>query len=121
MRDATSNLSELKQRVSDFTAVRDWQRFHDLKSLSMALAIEAAELMEHFRWIETARAAEVMHDEAAAKAVREELADVLLFVAQFANLAGIDLMAAAEEKLALNEIRYPVEKCKGVATKYDKL
>jgi len=56
-----------------------------------------------------------------AAAIREEVADVLLLLTQFANVAGIDLMDAAEQKLALNDDRYPVDKCKGMASKYDKL
>ncbi len=121
MNDQQTTISELKARVREFTSERDWDRFHELKSLSMALTIEAAELMEHFRWIANSDANALMQDAEVAKAVREEVADVLLFLTQFANVAQIDLMAAAEEKLQLNESRYPIEKCKGIATKYNKL
>lgn len=121
MNDASAALDELKQRMRQFADDRDWQQFHDLKNLSMALAIEAAELMEHFRWVANTDANAVMNDAESAAAIRQEAADVLLLLVQFANVAGIDLMAAADAKLALNQVRYPVEKCKGVATKYDKL
>jgi dCTP diphosphatase len=121
MNDNDSKLSELKASIRQFTDERQWQQFHDLKNLSMALAIEAAELMEHFRWVANSGANAVMNDAETANAIREEAADVLLLLTQFANVAGIDLMDAAEKKLVLNETRYPVEKCKGVATKYDKL
>lgn len=121
MNDTTSALQELKQRMRQFADDRDWQQFHDLKNLSMALAIEAAELMEHFRWVANTDANAVMNNAESAAAIRQEVADVLLLLVQFANIAGIDLMAAAEAKIDFNEVRYPVEKCKGVATKYDKL
>ncbi len=80
MNDQQSNLAELKQQIREFTTARDWEQFHDLKNLSMALAIEAAELMEHFRWVNNADANAVMQNEATAKAVREEVADVLLLL-----------------------------------------
>lgn len=121
MNDTDSSLRDLKDRIKQFTDERDWQQFHDLKNLSMALAIEAAELMEHFRWVTNADASAVMNDAEAAAAIREEVADVLLFLTQFANVANIDLLEAAEKKLAINSVRYPVDKSKGVATKYDKL
>jgi len=121
MNDNESVIYDLKQRVAQFADDREWGRFHDLKNLSMALAIEAAELMEHFRWVTNADANALMDDVDASAAIREEAADVLLLLTQFANIAGIDLMVAAEKKLALNERRYPIEKCKGIATKYDKL
>ena len=121
MNDNTFPLCELKRRIQQFTEERDWGRFHDLKNLSMALSIEAGELMEHFRWVSNTDANALMSDAQVAEAIREEAADVLLLLTQFANVAGIDLMEAAEKKLLLNEARYPVEKCKGVSTKYDKL
>jgi dCTP diphosphatase len=121
MNDNESTLRELKERVARFTDERDWRQFHNLKNLSMALAIEASELMEHFRWVSSADADAVMSDAEVAAAIREEAADVLLFLTQFANVAGIDLLDAAEKKLAINEARYPIAKCKGIATKYDKL
>ena len=107
----------MKKRIQQFTDEREWQQFHDLKNLSMALAIEAAELMEHFRWVANTDASAVMNHVETAAAIRQEVADVLLLLTQFANVANIDLMDAAEKKLAINETRYPVEKCKGVATK----
>jgi len=87
----------------------------------MAPAIEVAELMKHFRWVANSDANAMMSDADVAAAIREEVADVLLLLTQFANVARMDLMDAAEKKLSLNEDRYPVDKCKGIATKYDKL
>jgi dCTP diphosphatase len=121
MNDHDSTLRELKVAIQHFTDEREWQQFHDLKNLSMALSIEVAELMEHFRWVTNSEANEVMKSSEAANAIREEAADVLLLLTQFANVAGIDLMDAAERKLTLNQTRYPVDKCRGIATKYNKL
>jgi dCTP diphosphatase len=121
MNDSDSTIRELKAAIQHFTDEREWQQFHDLKNLSMALSIEVAELMEHFRWVTNTEANAVMESAETADAIREEAADVLLLLTQFANVAGIDLMNAAAKKLALNQTRYPVDKCKGVATKYNKL
>jgi len=121
MNDIDTPLGELKTHMRQFANERDWQQFHDLKNLSMAVAIEAAELMEHFRWVTNSDANLLMNETDTAIAIRQEVADVLMLLVQFANVAGIDLMAAAEAKIALNETRYPIDKCKGVATKYDKL
>ena len=120
MNDEATTLHELKARVRLFGEERDWQQFHDLKNLSMAIAIEAAELMEHFRWIANTEANAVMNETTSAAEICEEVADVLLLLTQFANVANIDLMDSAEKKLAVNAARYPVEKFKGMATKYNK-
>jgi len=120
MNDEATTLHELKAQVRQFGEERDWQQFHDLKNLSMAIAIEAAELMEHFRWIENTKANAVMNETTSAAEIREEVADVLLLLTQFANVANIDLMDSAEKKLAVNAARYPVEKFKGISTKYNK-
>lgn len=121
MNDTDSTLQSLKDRVGSFTAERDWTQFHDLKNLSMAIATEAAEIMEHFRWVPNVEANQLMSIPDSADAIQQEVADVLLLLAEFANVAKIDLMAAAERKLAINESRYPVCKSKGTATKYNKL
>ncbi len=121
MNEANSTLQDLKNRIRQFTEERDWNQFHDLKNLSMALTIEAAELMEHFRWVAITDANAVMNHAETAAAIREEVADVLLLLTQFASIANIDLMDAAEKKLSINALRYPIEKCKGVSMKYNKL
>jgi NTP pyrophosphatase (non-canonical NTP hydrolase) len=121
MPDATTTLQELKDRMGDFVRERDWARFHDLKNLSMAIAVEAGELMDHFRWVENAAAAGVMADPTGAREVRHEAADVLLLLLEFAAVAGIDLSDAAAEKLAVNRTKYPVEKARGRPTKHDRL
>ena len=122
MDDAKTTLQDVKDAICQFTQQRDWQQFHNLKNLSMAIAAEAAELIRaQFRWIDDASASEVMRDDVSARDVRHEVADVLLLLAEFANVAGIDMAQATDDKMKLNAQRYPVEKAKGVALKYDRL
>jgi NTP pyrophosphatase (non-canonical NTP hydrolase) len=121
MNDTQTTLQHVKDIIARFTAERDWQQFHDLKNLAMAVVSESAELMAHFRWSDAAADARIMADPVSAREIRLEAADVLLLLAEFANVAKIDLAAAVEEKMAINQSRYPVEKSRGSATKYDRL
>ncbi len=111
------NLEELKGRVRAFVAERDWERFHSPKNLAMALSVEASELVELFQWLteEESRAL----DGAARRRVAEELADVLWFLVRLSDRLDIDLLEAAELKLAENAKKYPAEKVRGDARKYD--
>jgi NTP pyrophosphatase (non-canonical NTP hydrolase) len=113
MTDATATVESLKNEMRTFVAERDWEQFHDLKNLSMAVAVEAGELMDHFRWVDNKAAAGVMEDAEQARAVRHEVADVLLLVLDFAIMAKIDLASAVAEKLELNRKKYPVEAARG--------
>jgi dCTP diphosphatase len=115
MADDATTTGDLRREMGAFVAERDWEQFHDLKNLSMAIAVEAAELMEIFRWVENRRAGEAMQSAGSAAAVRQEVADVLLLLLSFANAAGIDLADAAREKLEINRGRYPVEASRGRA------
>ncbi len=117
MPDATTTIDDLKDQMRRFVRERDWEQFHDLKSLSMAIAVEAGELMDHFRWVDNRRAGEVMADPAAAAGVRHELADVLMLLVEFAAVAGVDLSAAVGEKMEINRRKYPVEVSRGSAVK----
>ncbi|MGA2068868.1 MAG: nucleotide pyrophosphohydrolase [Thermoguttaceae bacterium] len=119
--DADTTLGDIKEAIAGFTSRRDWQPFHTPKNLAMAVASEAAELMAHFRWTDDAAAAAILGDADSARAIRHEAADVLVLLAELANVAGIDLARAVAEKMALNEDRYPVEKARGTAAKYDRL
>ena len=112
-------LQHLRERLAAFAEERDWDQFHNPKNLAMALAGEAGELLEHFQWLtfdEAANLPRATRDEVAL-----ECADVLLFLLRLADKLDIDLAAAAEKKLELNAKKYPVEKSRGKATKYDKL
>ncbi len=121
MSDQTTNLAEVKQAVWNFAQERDWPQFHSPKNLSMALAAEAGELMEHFLWCSPEESRTALADPAKARKIREELADVVIYALQFANVTGTDLAAAIAEKMARNAAKYPVEKAKGSSRKYDEL
>ena len=112
-------LEDLRTRLAAFVAERDWDQFHNPKNLAMALSAEAGELVEHFMWLSPAEADSL--PTAARAEVELEMADILLFLLRLADRMGVDLVAAAERKLVLNAKKYPVEKAKGRATKYDKL
>lgn len=113
----TDSLTELRDLARAFAAERDWEQFHTPKNLAMALSVEVAELVEHFQWLRTGAADEL--DEQAREGIRHELADVLLYLVQLADKTGVDLRAAALEKMALNAAKYPAERVKGDARKYD--
>lgn len=119
--DATTTLAEIKARVLAFARERDWEQFHHPKNLSMALAAEAGELMEPFLWTSPAESADVLKDPRKRKAIEDELADVVIYALEFANVAGIDVAAAIEAKMSANAAKYPVEKARGNAAKYTEL
>jgi NTP pyrophosphatase (non-canonical NTP hydrolase) len=114
---ARDALEELTQELRRFAQERDWRQFHSPKNLACALSVEAAELLEHFQWLTEAQSDDLSGDKRAA--VGSEMADVLLYLLQLADRLQIDLAAAAREKLALNERRYPVERSRGSSRKYD--
>jgi dCTP diphosphatase len=120
--DATATLGEIKARVLAFAHERDWEQFHAPKNLSMALAAEAGELMEHFLWDTPEASRGKVADDAARRAkIEEELADVVIYALEFANMTGIDVAAAIERKMAQNAAKYPVAKAKGRSAKYTEL
>ena len=114
----TGSLGLLADRLKRFAEERDWQQFHSPKNLASALAVEAGELLEHFQWLTEAQSRSLDPDRK--EAVGEELADVLLYLIQLAASLGIDPIAAADRKLGLNEIKYPVELSRSNSTKYDR-
>jgi len=119
MTKTSDRLENLRARIAAFVAERDWEQFHNPKNLAMSVAIEAAEVMEHFQWLTPAQAADL--PAATREDVALECADVLLYLLRLCDKLGIDLAAAADRKLALNAKKYPVEKSRGKMTKYDKL
>ena len=92
--DATTTIHELKGRVLEFARERDWEQFHAPKNLSMALAAEAGELMEHFLWSTPEASRAVMNDPVKRAKIAEELADVVIYALEFANVTGLDVAAA---------------------------
>ncbi len=113
MTDDDTTVADLRKRVADFVRARDWNQFHDPKNLSASIAIEAAELMEHFQWVHSDRLGEIREDPAAMAAVAEELADILAFALSFANAMGIDISSTLVAKLEKNEQKYPADKYYG--------
>ena len=96
MNDAHTTVAELIKLIDDFVAEREWERFHDPKNLSMSMAIEAAELMEHFQWLRNDQLSEVTDCAESLGRIREELADVMCFLLAFANSLEIDVASAVE-------------------------
>ena len=119
--DAVTTLADLKAVILAFAQERDWLQFHNPKNLSMALAAEAGELMEHFLWATPGQSQAIVADPAKRGKIADELADVVIYALEFANAAGLDLAAAIETKMAANAKKYPVEKAKGRADKYTEL
>ncbi|MBN1404278.1 MAG: nucleotide pyrophosphohydrolase [Opitutales bacterium] len=119
--DAITTFEEFKTRIRLFAEEREWPQFHTPKNLSMALAAEAAELMEHFLWLDSSQSRNLVDDPVKGPKVREEIADILIYALEFANVTGIDLAKAIEDKIRINGIKYPVEKCKGSSKKYNEL
>jgi NTP pyrophosphatase (non-canonical NTP hydrolase) len=113
MSDRETTVARLRELVEGFVARRDWHRFHTPKNLSMSLAIEAAELMEHFQWLTAEQSRAVVGEPEKLAEVCEELADVLCYALAMANELGIDLSAAIQAKLAKNEQKYPADQYRG--------
>jgi dCTP diphosphatase len=111
--DRETTLAELREMVQQFVHERDWQQFHSPKNLSMSLAIEAAELMEHFQWISPDASRRVPEDEVKLTAVGEELADILCYTLALANELELDLAAAMRDKMDKNRRKYPAAEYRG--------
>ncbi len=113
MSDAQTTVAELRQQVERFVVERDWRQFHTPKNLSMALAIEAAELMEHFQWLTPEASRAVALDAPQLAAVGEELADVVCYALALANELGLDVSEALSKKMVKNAEKYPVDEYRG--------
>ena len=107
------SLEQLRRKLQDFAAARDWDRFHSPKNLAMALIAEAAELVEHFQWLNEEQSRQL--DPAKLEAVSQELADILIYLVRTADKLDIDLIEAAGRKMTINEMRYPAQKVRGDA------
>lgn len=107
--DAEITVAELRRAVHEFVDARDWYRYHTPKNLAMSIAIETAELMEHFQWLTSEESKSLVEHEPARAAIADELADVLIYALSFANSTGIDVSDAILRKLDRNQTRFPVE------------
>lgn len=121
LNDSSTTVAEIKARVLAFARERDWEQFHAPKNLSMALAAEAGELMEHFLWVTPEASCTIAQDAVKRRKIEEELADVVIYALEFANMTGIDVAAVIEAKMAANATKYPVEKARGRSDKYTEL
>ena len=101
------SISELTSNINAFRAARDWQQFHSPKNLSMALIVEAAELVEHFQWLTVEESWSITEDAEKFLGVSEELADVVCYSLAMANRLQLDLSAAIEKKMEKNRLKYP--------------
>ncbi len=115
------NIAKMLMSQRAFVAQRKWGKYHTPKNLSMALAVEAAELMEIFQWLSQAEARAVMKDPAKARAVSHELADVFHYLLRLADVLNVNLGAAFWDKMRHNQAKYPVHLARGNAKKYTEL
>ena len=115
------SLDELTSRLLEFRDARDWRQFHSLKDLILSLNLEASELLELAQWKTEAAFEAQAADGAMRQRLAEECADVLLYLLLIAERAGIDLQLAAAEKIAANDLKYPVGKSRGSVAKYTEL
>jgi NTP pyrophosphatase (non-canonical NTP hydrolase) len=110
-------LEQIKTRLREFAAERDWEQFHSPKNLAMALIVEAAELVEHFQWLTEAQS-QTLSPERLAE-VGQEIADIQIYLIRLADKLDIDIEQAVSDKIKLNEKKYPAEKVRGKAVKYN--
>jgi dCTP diphosphatase len=110
------SLEQIKIRLREFAAERDWDQFHSPKNLSMALIVEAAELVEHFQWL-TEDQSQTLPAEKLAE-VEQEIADIQIYLIRLADKLGVDMEKAVNAKIELNEKKYPADKVRGSAAKY---
>jgi NTP pyrophosphatase (non-canonical NTP hydrolase) len=105
--DTEISLADLRAKVTEFVTARNWQPFHNPKNLAMSIAIEAAELQEHFQWLTIEESQQYVRALEKRLDVADELADILIYCLSFANTADIDVSEAVLKKLARNEHRFP--------------
>lgn len=113
---SNADLNTLKHHLRAFAATREWDQFHSPKNLSMALSVEVAEIVEHFQWLTEEQSKQLPQNKL--DEVATELADTLLYLIRLADKLDIDLITSAQDKIKLNEKKYPVDKAKGNAKKY---
>jgi NTP pyrophosphatase (non-canonical NTP hydrolase) len=113
-----ATLISLRRELRQFAEARDWQQFHTPKNLAMALSVEAAELVECFQWLTPEQSANL--NAVDRRAVEEETADVLLYLLRLTDVLDIDLLQAAQRKMKLNALKYPVALSRGSARKYSR-
>ena len=114
-------MDELVKAVLAFRDEREWKQFHNAKDLAISITLEAAELLEHFQWKNPGEVEVFLAEEDNRRRLGEEMADILILLVSLADAVGLDLLEAARAKLRENATKYPVERAKGSAKKYDEL
>lgn len=110
------SLDALRRRIREFAQARAWERYHTPKNLVMALSVETAELLEPFQWLTAEQSRHLSAEQR--ETVRQEIADVLIYLTRLADVLEIDLLDAAADKLAINARKYPIDRAHGNALKY---
>jgi dCTP diphosphatase len=113
------NVADIAKRLSAFARERDWEQFHSPKNIAAALSVEASELLEIFQWLTENQSRKLSRE--AMERVKEEAADVQLYLVRLCDLLNVDLAAAVDAKLAANARKYPAHKARGNSKKYDQL
>jgi dCTP diphosphatase len=113
---ADTDFDRIKKKVRQFVVDRDWDQFHSPKNLSMALIVEAAEMVEHFQWLTEEQSSNLSPEKLAE--VEQELADIQVYLISLAEKLKLDLIAAVEKKLVLNAQKYPADQVRGSSKKY---
>jgi len=117
-KDSIITITQLKKKLSKFVKDRDWEQYHSPKNLSMSIAIEAAELMEMFQWLNIEESHKSLKNKKQLEAIKDELADISLYVLEFCNLFDIDLSSAIIRKMKKNAKKYPAHLVRGKSHKY---
>jgi len=115
----SKELNSLKLKLREFAKERDWDQFHSPKNFSMAMIVECAELVEHFQWLTDEQSKQLSAE--TLEEVRLEMADIFIYLIRLSDKLDIDLINAANDKIILNAQKYPIDKSKGLAKKYNKL
>jgi dCTP diphosphatase len=113
------NVEELQKIIRKFVAARGWEKFHNPKNLSMALSVEASELLEIFQWLTPDEAAAVTNDPEKMQKIRDEMADVMVYLLRMADALSVDLEDAVKSKMEKNIAKYPSDRVFGSAKKYN--
>jgi len=118
VKSKSQDIEVLKLRLREFAVARDWEQFHSVRNLILALVGEVGELAAEFQWISDEDIANALQDSNKRESVGSEIADVFIYLLRLSDITGIDLAEELEKKLAINEERYPADKAKGSAAKY---
>ena len=118
MKSKSQDIEVLKLRLREFAVARDWEQFHSVRNLILALVGEVGELAAEFQWISDDDIAKALQDSDKRESVGSEIADVFIYLLRLSDITGIDLPEELKKKLAINEERYPADKAKGSAAKY---